>query len=119
MTRWALLAALALATACGTARRGVPVAGPMAFQSEKVAFGERVFMQKCNQCHPRGEAGLAPAINNKPLPGFLIAFQVRHGLGAMPSFNEREVSDRELDAIIAYLKYLRSREPTRGLSERE
>jgi mono/diheme cytochrome c family protein len=37
----------------------------------------------------------------------LIRFQVRHGLGAMPAFSEKEIGDRELDDLVAYLKALR------------
>jgi len=50
---------------------------------------------------------LAPAINNKPLPGFLMKFQVRHGIGAMPAFSKRELPPDELDAVVKYLKALR------------
>lgn len=64
-------------------------------------------MRNCDQCHPRGEAGLAPALNNKPLPAFLIKFQVRHGLGAMPSFSKDDISDQDLEDIILYLQALR------------
>src|SRR3546814_14577651 len=75
----------------------------------QVALGERVFMRECSVCHPRGEAGLAPGINNKPLPEFLIKFQVRNGLGAMLSFSEEHVSPEELDAIVEYLEHMRGR----------
>jgi mono/diheme cytochrome c family protein len=64
-------------------------------------------MRQCSQCHPGGEAVLGPAINNKPLPAFLIRFQVRHGLGAMPAFSEERVTDSDLTDVIAYLKALR------------
>ncbi len=64
-------------------------------------------MKTCDQCHPRGEAGLAPALNNKPLPAFAIKFQVRHGLGAMPSFSKDDINDQELEEIIRYLQALR------------
>ena len=102
------LALLALAS-CGSARRSVPVAGPMTIADPQIALGERVFMRECSACHPEGEAGLAPGINNKPLPAFLIRFQVRNGLGAMPSFSEEEVSAEELDGIVAYLEHMRRR----------
>lgn len=104
-------AALAMAslTACGSSRRSVPVAGPMQIADPQVALGERVFMRECSVCHPRGEAGLAPGINNKALPEFLIKFQVRNGLGAMPSFSEEHVTPEELDAIVEYLEYMRRR----------
>jgi mono/diheme cytochrome c family protein len=69
--------------------------------------GEQVFLQHCHQCHPGGQAGLGPALNSKPLPEFLIKFQVRRGLGAMPPFPETIISSRELDQLSAYLVALR------------
>lgn len=102
-----ILAALLMLTGCGSARRGEPVAPPLSASSSTVARGETIFMHACHQCHPKGEAGLGPALNNKPLPAFMIRFQVRHGLGAMPAFSEKDLSDRDLDRVIAYLKALR------------
>lgn len=64
-------------------------------------------MQHCIQCHPRGAEGLASAINDKPLPGFMIRLQVRHGFNVMPSFSKRHLSDTDLDNIVAYLMALR------------
>ena len=61
-------------------------------------------MQKCNKCHPHGESGLGPSISNKTiLPAFAMRFQVRHGLGVMPSFSDKEIPPQDLDAIIRYL----------------
>ena len=114
MKAMALAMVLASLAACGSSRRTVPVSGPLMFPSQKVALGERAFMRTCNACHPRGESGLAPGINNKPLPEFLIKFQVRHGMGAMPAFSERQVNPEELDAIVEYLEYMRSRPAPRG-----
>ncbi|WP_202882296.1 c-type cytochrome [Candidatus Manganitrophus noduliformans] len=102
-----LLTALLLFSGCGPARRSEPIAPPLSMSSSTLVRGEEAFMKYCNQCHPRGEAGLGPAINNKPLPRWLIRFQVRHGLGAMPAFSEKEIGDRELDDLVAYLKALR------------
>lgn len=96
----------AAASGC-SARRGIPVAGPLETSSPEVLQGRVAFDRHCSNCHPGGARGLAPAINNKPLPGFLIRFQVRHGLGAMPAFSEREIPREELDGIVAYLKELR------------
>ena len=90
-----------------SARRSEPVAGPLPAVSPEMARGEIAFDVHCSHCHPGGEKGLAPAINNKPLPGFLIKFQVRHGVGAMPAFSEREIADEDLDALVKYLKALR------------
>ena len=98
----------AVASAACSARRGEPFYGPLPISSPEVANGQQVFMRECHQCHPGGEAGLGPAINNKPLPGFLMAFQVRQGFGAMPAFSENDISSEELDNLIRFLKELRN-----------
>ncbi|MEA2561500.1 MAG: hypothetical protein QOH06_3004 [Acidobacteriota bacterium] len=101
-----LLGLLVLGAGC-SARRSEPIAGPFVPGSPMLARGEIAFDQHCSRCHPGGEKGLAPAINNKPLPGFLMKFQVRHGAGAMPAFSEKELSREDLDALVKYLKKLR------------
>lgn len=102
-----LLLALLLLAACGPAYRGEPLYGPLNVADVKVAQGEQVFYANCHQCHPGGTAGLGFGINDKPLPGWLIEFQVRNGLGSMPSFSEEQIDDEELDALVAYLVALR------------
>ncbi|HEV7265197.1 MAG TPA: cytochrome c [Falsiroseomonas sp.] len=106
-----LLLAAALATACGTARRIVPPTEVLAARDPELAHGQVLFMQACNQCHPRGEAGVGPAINNKPLPAFLIRYQIRHGLGAMPAFPPAAFSEEEVTAIVRYLQFLHTEAP--------
>ena len=103
-----LFAAATLAVGCGSPRRGEPITEPLQSDDPSIALGHRVFSQHCHQCHPGGAAGLAPAINNKPLPVGLMKTQVRKGLGAMPAFSKEEISDEELDGIIRYLKALRT-----------
>lgn len=100
---------LITAAGCSSARRGEPITGPLQYPSPGVANGEKAFQRHCSQCHPGGEAGLGPAINNKPLPAFLMKYQVRRGLGAMPSFDKQVLTGAELDDIIAYIKTLRNR----------
>jgi mono/diheme cytochrome c family protein len=95
------LLGVALATGC-SARRSEPID-----TSPEVARGGIAFDRHCSHCHPGGERGLAPALNDKPLPGFLIRFQVRHGAGAMPAFPRQTIDDQELDDIVRYLKALR------------
>ena len=73
----------------------------------RLAEGERVFMEHCNQCHVGGAAGVGPALVDKKIPEFLIRFQVRHGLGAMPAFSEQRISDGQLEDVLNYLRYLR------------
>lgn len=100
-----ILLAMAM-TAC-SARKGVPYTEPLAAGSEEVQQGKVLFHKYCNSCHPNGTAGLGPALNNKPLPGFAIRFQIRNGVGAMPAFGDDKISDDEVGKIVAYLKELR------------
>jgi mono/diheme cytochrome c family protein len=66
-----------------------------------------VLMYHCYRCHPGGEAGLAPSINDKPLPAFVIKTQVRLGVGAMPRFSKEEITGPQLDDLVKYLQALR------------
>ncbi len=110
----ALLGWLLFSPACGSARRGEPLVGPKEIPNPAVALGQRVFATHCSQCHPGGERGIGPALNDKPLPGWLIKFQVRNGLGAMPSFSSDEIGGEELDALVEYLVWLRRLERQTG-----
>lgn len=108
--RWSGVGIAALATvcvSCGTARKSEPVAGPFSAAGPSAARGEVLFDRHCGICHPQGEGGLAPSLNDKPLPKFLMRFQVRHGLGAMPKFTKEEIKDEELEDILNYLVQLR------------
>lgn len=105
-TLLALSCAMLATAGCGTARRSSPVSGEFA-SDPALERGAIAFMTRCHKCHPGGEAGLGPAINNKPLPRFLIRFQVRQGLGAMPSFPEDVIGDALLDDLVFYLVELR------------
>lgn len=112
ITRRLLLSAFVLTLAsCASSRRDEPFAGPLPLDSPQLVSGRQVFMRNCYQCHPGGSAGLGPAINNKPLPGFLIRTQVRKGLGAMPAFDEQTIPNPDLDNLVAYLKTLRQHKP--------
>ena len=73
-------------------------------QNKQVINGEKAFMHYCNSCHPGGKAGLGPSIINKPLPGFLIKFQVRQGFGMMPAFKKEVIPSEKLDDIVEFLK---------------
>ncbi len=98
-----LLAALC---ACATARRSEPVAGPMEL-SGLAAEGELLYERHCHACHPGGEGGLGPSLNDKPQPGFLIRTQVRMGFGAMPGFDAEHLAKHEVDAIVAWMQAAR------------
>jgi mono/diheme cytochrome c family protein len=115
MTRIFAATLVALATiavaACGTPRRGEPFVGAAGFADSQLEQGRAAFAAHCQRCHPGGEAALGPSLNDKALPRFLMKFQVRHGLGAMPAIPPERLSDDELDAVVAYLKALRGRSP--------
>lgn len=102
-----ILLLIALLAACGSARRTADMAVASPSVQARLAAGEQLFMDYCQQCHPGGTAGLGPALNNKPLPGFAIRLQVRLGLGVMPGFDKAVISPAELDQLVDYLKVLR------------
>lgn len=104
-TAWAALSVVG----CGSARRGEPLRGPLMLADASAENGQRVYMRSCHKCHPGGEAGLGPALNNKPLPKFLVKFQIRHGLGVMPAFPKDQISDPELDDLATYIAMVRNR----------
>ena len=82
--------------------------GPLQSSSAKVEQGKVAFMRHCHMCHPQGDGGLGPSLNDKPLPAFGIRTQVRRGVGAMPAFHKNELPPEEVETIIAYMKILRS-----------
>jgi mono/diheme cytochrome c family protein len=106
-----LLACSVQIAACGTARRGEPLTGAHRIEDPVLVRGEQVFAVQCSQCHPGGEAGLGPSINDKPLPTWLIRFQVRNGLGVMPGFSREQISPEDLDALLLYIVMLRRQRP--------
>lgn len=85
----------------------LPYAAPVEMPTEALTQGRIHFNHHCATCHPEAMSGLGPAIINKPLPEFLIRFQIRNGLGVMPAFDENVLSDDEVEQIAEYLVYLR------------
>lgn len=102
----AVLVAVSLA-ACGPLRSSEPTAGPMKLDDPSLRRGRDLYDAHCYKCHTAGEGGMAPALIDMPLPQFLIRFQTRHGLGAMPAFSEQEIGERELQDILNYIVALR------------
>jgi mono/diheme cytochrome c family protein len=102
-----VMVAVVLAAGCGTARRSPPVVEALPLTTLDLQRGYETFMAHCHACHPGGEAGLGPALNDKPLPRFLMRMQVRRGLGAMPAFPQEVISDQQLDQLLDYLVALR------------
>jgi mono/diheme cytochrome c family protein len=110
---WLAMLGAALLVACDGARRGDAVGIPV-LASGAALTGQVAFARTCNPCHPGGEAGLGPALNDKPLPDSLVRFKVRMGIGTMPSFPEDELDEASLDAILEWMAALRDAEPRGG-----
>jgi mono/diheme cytochrome c family protein len=68
--------------------------------------GMKLFMKNCNKCHPGGEKGKGPSLNDKKLPNFLIHWQVRLGGGKMPKFTDEQISKEQLRKITAFVKLM-------------
>lgn len=88
-------------------RRSEPFRGPLDHRTTAIDNGELKFNRYCQPCHPSGEAGLAPELNALPAPRFLIAFQIRHGLGAMPAFKPKVLSKKDMWDITRYIKAMK------------
>ena len=102
--RLLLLAAFAFTQSMCAIRHSEPIKQQEFIpSSQDVADGEISFMLHCQKCHPAGEGGLGPAINPLPVPGFIKQFQVRHGIGVMPSFKKDEISLEDLRNMRKYL----------------
>jgi mono/diheme cytochrome c family protein len=102
-----IAAAVALVAACGPQRRGALVGRPVVPDTAAERRGERLFFRHCSRCHPGGEAGLGPALNDKPLPEGAVETQIRAGVGSMPAFPDRVLDDEQVSAIADYVTELR------------
>lgn len=101
----AAMASLSVFIVSCVARKSEPVKQRQFIaESDRVVNGEMVFMAHCQKCHPGGEGGLGPAINSNPAPQFIKRFQMRHGLGVMPSFKRDEISKKDLHDVSKFLK---------------
>jgi len=109
VSRVLFIVGLLLAVAACSARRGEPVVGPLALD-DHLKRGQQLFDQHCYKCHTKGEGGMGPIINDKPLPKFLMRTQVRVGMGTMPNFGPKQISDDDLDALLDYIVALRRAE---------
>jgi mono/diheme cytochrome c family protein len=103
-----IMIALGTIQSCAS-RRSEPIKQKeFTYHNERVASGERMFMSYCQKCHPAGEGGLGPSINANPAAQFIKRFQMRHGLGVMPSFKKDEISKQSLRDISKFLRAWKS-----------
>lgn len=97
---------------CATPRRSEPIKKEMSLNNEILVKGRHLFVVHCYKCHPNGEAGKGPSINNIPLPGIALRARIRSkafflGVGRMPSFKQNEISKEEMDLLVGYMKELK------------
>jgi mono/diheme cytochrome c family protein len=104
MKKYTLIAIAFIILVSCSVRISEPLKGEFVPKNENIAKGQSLYNIHCQKCHPGGEAGLGPDINWNPAPGFIKRFQVRHGLGVMPSFKTDEISKEDLKAIGKYMK---------------
>jgi mono/diheme cytochrome c family protein len=104
------LALTAAVVGCRSVRRGEPIVGSLQSNDPAVQHGKIVFARRCYSCHPGGEGGLGPGLNDKPLPVFAMKLQVRTGVvgfGVMPSFDKHQIPSEDLDDLMKYIKAIR------------
>ncbi len=84
----------------------VPVPDP---DGGSVSDGLELFTEHCAGCHQVvAEGGVVTGARVPPLDGVPpveIAEAVRTGPFLMPKFSEKDISDAELDSIVAYVRY--------------
>ena len=85
-------------------------ATPKELPTKELQDGRKLFNEYCASCHPGGMSGVGLAIINKPLPEFLIEFQIRNGVGVMPAFDKKMLTHKQVEQIAEYLVYLRKKD---------
>ena len=114
MTRLALRLILFVVMA---AVAGLLGRGSWAQDTQTLSAGRAVYTKWCAPCHDPGVThpgthaltvkyqGVKSGVllEWKDLPVTTVKMFVRHGISVMPQFRKTEISDRELDALAAYL----------------
>jgi ubiquinol-cytochrome c reductase cytochrome c subunit len=87
--------------------KGPPVPNPNP-SAGRLNEGQELFTEHCAGCHQiAAEGGVVTGARVPPIQDVSsreIAEAVRTGPFVMPAFTSRDISDRELDSIIAYVK---------------
>lgn len=74
--------------------------------------GEEVWDKTCHYCHDAAHVG--PDLRGRGLPAPAIAFIVRNGVGAMPSFPESQLNDAELKTLSEWVSKLQPSDKVKG-----
>jgi len=86
-----------------------PVEGPL---SPSAQNGKQLFTTNCNACHPGGAQGIGPRLYGTDFARRYpqdsdLATLIRTGKGNMPGYSEAQLSDAQLQDLIAYLRALK------------
>ena len=78
----------------------------------EIEAGGRAFARACDLCHPSAKAGVGPAVygpefNARYPEDGPLKLVIREGRGAMPATPLTQLSDSDLNAVVAYLRSLK------------
>ncbi len=99
---------------------GGPALPRVSLHGADLAAGGEVFRANCQACHSASGSGGALSYG-RAAPGLSkaepeqIAGAMRSGPGQMPVFGSKEISDQELNDVVAYVRYLKAPEDPGGL----
>lgn len=93
-------------------------------EDPKIMEGRLVFKNKCQKCHPGGEAGVGPEINTIRVPKFVLKARVRSRAfllwtGRMPQFDKHEISPKELNSLVTFIKVMQRNEKDKERSAKK
>jgi ubiquinol-cytochrome c reductase cytochrome c subunit len=93
--------------------QGPPIPNVQVNSATDTAAGRAAYIATCAACHGAGGTGDAvgggqiapPLLDTGPTQ---VGEAIRLGPGAMPAFDERQISDAQLSQIAAYLQFLKT-----------
>jgi mono/diheme cytochrome c family protein len=73
------------------------------------ASGQKLFTTNCQACHPSGGrvAGVGPKLLGTTRDDNYIHDNIRNGRNAMPAFPADQISDQQINDLIAYIRSLK------------
>ena len=101
-----------------TALAVVALASGAVAQSGNADNGKRVFLKNgCYECHGTvGQGGVGPRLTPPAMALPTLTAIVRKGVGGMPPYSARVLSDAELSDIHAYLETIPAPPPAKSIA---
>jgi ubiquinol-cytochrome c reductase cytochrome c subunit len=87
-------------------------------QSGNADNGKRVFLKDgCYECHGTvAQGGTGPRLTSPAIPLSTLTAVVRKGVGGMPPYSAKVLSDAELSDIHAYLETIPAPPPAKSIA---